>query len=333
MKDSTYWARQYTNFIERQLQQRESIYISQAWSMAQEIEGLIDNEQKYLGEDPAGFILLLYINDLFNRFDPIGVYPQSRGEYGAYARSILEFYRSCKKDEFVKSASLFLHKKIGSLYRCKEYNPEAMRSKVNEVCAVIGQFEQNIADKTSGDKAYWSGKYKDFIVNVLQQRQKSYQHLADCIQAEMSRLTTEKKENLKDDPESFVLYLYINYALNLFDPLAVYPETGAPYAACARDIHILYKSCDKERFINELPILLQKELGEFCLTDDYDLARNKAPGDCINRRWPDLNYRKDIKYATQLVVRVVEVFEKEAALRAKRAKPGTSNNQRAVVNK
>ena len=193
MKDSTYWARQYTNFIERQLQRRKSIYVSQAWSMAEEIEGLIDNEQKYLGEDPAGFILLLHINDLFNRFDPIGVYPQSRGEYGAYARSILEFYRSCEKDEFVKIASLFLHKKIGSLYRRQEYNPEAMRSKVNEVCAVIGQFEQNIADKSIGDKAYWSGKYEDFIVNVLQQRQKSYQHLADCIQAEMSRLTTEKK--------------------------------------------------------------------------------------------------------------------------------------------
>ena len=159
--------------------------------------------------------------------------------------------------------------------------------------------------------------YEDFIVNVLQQRQKSYQHLADCIQAEMSRLTTEKKENLKDDPESFVLYLYINYALNLFDPLAVYPETGAPYAACARDIQSLYKSCDKERFIIELPILLQKELGEFCLTDDYDLARNKAPGDCINRRWPDLNYRKDIKYATQLVVHAAEVFEKEKNLRIK----------------
>ena len=111
MKDSTYWARQYTNFIERQLQRRKSIYVSQAWSMAEEIEGLIDNEQKYLGEDPAGFILLLHINDLFNRFDPIGVYPQSRGEYGAYARSILEFYRSCEKDEFVKSASLFLTKK------------------------------------------------------------------------------------------------------------------------------------------------------------------------------------------------------------------------------
>ena len=324
MKDSTYWARQYTNFIERQLQQRESIYISQAWSMAQEIEGLIDNEQKYLGEDPAGFILLLHINDLFNRFDPIGVYPQSRGEYGAYARSILGFYRSCEKDEFVKSASLFLHKKIGSLYRRQEYNPEAMRSKVNEICAVIGQFEQNSAETISGDKAYWSGKYKDFIVNVLQQRQKSYQHLADCIQAEMSRLTTEKKENLKDDPESFVLYLYINYALNLFDPLAVYPETGDPYVACARDIRSLYKSCGKERFSKELPILLQKELGEFCLKDDYDLARNKAPGDYINRRWPDLNYRKDIKYATQLVVHAVDVFEKEAALRVKKVKPGTS---------
>ena len=323
MKDSTFWARQYTNFIERELQQRKSIYVSQAWSMAEEIEGLIDNEQKYLGEDPAGFILLLYINDLFNRFDPIGVYPQSRGEYGAYARSILGFYRSCEKDEFAKSASLFLHKKIGSLYRRQEYNPEAMRSKVNEVCAVIGQFEQNIADKTSGDKAYWSEKYEDFIVNVLRPRQKTYQHLADCIQAEMSRLTTEKKENLKDDPESFVLYMYINYVLNLFDPLAVYPETVDPYATCARDIRSLYKSCDKELFIKELPILLQKELGEFCLTDDCDLPRNKAPGDYINRRWPDLNYRKDIKYATQLVVRAVDVFEKEAALRAKRAKPGT----------
>ena len=323
MKDSTYWARQYTNFIERQLQQRESIYISQAWSMAQEIEGLIDNEQKYLGEDPASYILLLHINDLFNRLDPIGVYPQSRGEYGAYARSILEFYRSCEKDEFVKIASLFLHKKIGSLYRCQEYNPESMRSKVNDICAVIGQFEQNNADKSIGDKAYWSRQYEDLIVNVLQQRQKSYQHLADCIQAEMSRLTTEKKENFKDDPESFVLFMYINYVLNLFDPLAVYPETGDPYATCARDIRSLYKSCDKELFIKELPILLQKELGEFCLTDDCDLPRNKAPGDYINRRWPDLNYRKDIKYATQLVVRAVDVFEKEAALRAKRAKPGT----------
>ena len=34
--------------------------------------------------------------------------------------------------------------------------------------------------------------------------------------------------------------------------------------------------------------------------------------------------KKDIKYATQLVVRAVDVFEKEAALRVKRAKLGTS---------
>ena len=80
MKDSTYWARQYTNFIERQLQQRKSIYVSQAWSMAQEIEGLIYNEQKYLGDDPAGFILLLHINDLFNRFDMFGVNTQISGK-------------------------------------------------------------------------------------------------------------------------------------------------------------------------------------------------------------------------------------------------------------
>lgn len=319
MKDSTYWARQYTNFIEWELQRRKSIYVSQAESMAEEIDGLIDNEQEYLADDPAGFILLLHINDLFNRYDPIGVYPQSRGEYRAYALSILEFYKSCDKEAFAKSAPLFLHKKIGFLYRQQEYNPESMRSKVKEICFVIEQFEQNKAhyEQAKVDQNYWSGEYADFIANVLQRRQKSYQYLADCIQAEISSLIAEKKENLKDNPESFVLFLYVNYALNLFDPLAVYPETRDPYAACAQSIRSLYQSCDKESFAQELPILLQRELGEFCLAENFDLTRNKAPGDYINRRWPDLNYRKDIKYATQLVIRAVEVFEKEKNLRIK----------------
>ena len=108
MKDSTYWARQYTNFIERELQQRKSIYVSQAWSMAQEIEGLIDNEQKYLGDDPAGFILLLHINDLFNRFDPIGVYPQSRVYLWAMSKNWMhvDFGKIYKKEtKITKSLS------------------------------------------------------------------------------------------------------------------------------------------------------------------------------------------------------------------------------------
>ena len=328
MKDSTYWARQYTNFIERELQHQKNIYVSQAWSMAEEIEGLIHNEQEYLGDDPASFILLLNINDLFNIYDPIGVYPQSRGEYSAYARSILEYYKSCVKETFAESAALFLHKKIGSIYRRQEYNPKSMQSKVNDICIVIEQFEQKRADKEKAfaelpfttDKAeqdYWSREYADFIVNVLQQRQKSYQRLADCIQAEMSSLIAEKMKNLKDDPESFVLFMYSNHALNRFDPLEIYPETRDPYADCAQEVRSLYQSCDKKSFTKELPILLQKRLGEFCVEDNRDLTQNKAPGDYINRRWPDLNYRKDSRYATQLVIQSVEVFEKEKASRLK----------------
>ena len=160
MKESTYWARQYTKFVDEALRYRKNILLSQANRTANEVEGLILFEKDNLKDNPEGFVLFLQINAVLNIFDPIGIYPQSLGEYSAYARNILDFYKSCNKKEFAQKLPGFLQDKLGRLFRRHKYRPQALQSKVDFLLRIIDQFEQkNEAEKNSFDELPGNGSH------------------------------------------------------------------------------------------------------------------------------------------------------------------------------
>lgn len=69
------------------------------------------------------------------------------------------------------------------------------------------------------NNAYWKRKYISFIKNTLKKEQNYYETLAKAIEEEADELIERKDENLKDSPEDFVVYLYINHELNKLDPI------------------------------------------------------------------------------------------------------------------
>ena len=92
MKDSTYWQKQYANFIKQNLCSRRNGYLEAARLIDDEIENLLDSEAELLENEPSRSVLFLYINDAFNQEDPIGLYPMSKYEYAKYAWELVTLY-------------------------------------------------------------------------------------------------------------------------------------------------------------------------------------------------------------------------------------------------
>ena len=84
MQEATYWKKQYEKFIKENLCTRRNGYMETARLIDDEIEILLDWQQKILGDEPEQVVLYLLINDAFNQEDPIGLYPLSKCEYDKY---------------------------------------------------------------------------------------------------------------------------------------------------------------------------------------------------------------------------------------------------------
>lgn len=92
MNETTYWKRQYEKFIKDRLCSRRNSILGQAQLIDDEIEALLDLQEKILGEKQDLALLYLLINDAFNQEDPIGLYPWSKNEYGHYVLQLVELY-------------------------------------------------------------------------------------------------------------------------------------------------------------------------------------------------------------------------------------------------
>ena len=107
MKDSTFWKRQYSNFIKETLCCRKEGYLAMARSIDDEIESLWDREIP--DEDMERTLLFLLINDAFNQVDPIGMYPSVYAyEYDIYAWEIVALYERSDEIGFYWQLPMYL---------------------------------------------------------------------------------------------------------------------------------------------------------------------------------------------------------------------------------
>lgn len=109
MKDSTFWKKQFEQFIKQRLCHRRDYYIYQSQRVDDQIEQLLDSETEALANQPASAVLFLYINDEFNKVDPIGVYPEDLVyEYNSYAWELVALFERSDEITFYWQLPMYL---------------------------------------------------------------------------------------------------------------------------------------------------------------------------------------------------------------------------------
>ncbi len=105
---------------------------------------------------------------------------------------------------------------------------------------------------------YWQIQVDHFIVNTLKKERAEDVSLASYIDDEIEIVRHRTERFLEEDPEKFVIFLYVEHELNKSDPLGcAYPSIMDEYSRYAWYIVDIYKTINKENFYKQLPKYLE----------------------------------------------------------------------------
>ena len=141
MKETTYWKRQCEKFIKDRLSPRRNSYLEQAQLIDDEIETLLDLQEKNLGEKPDLTLLYILINDAFNQEDPIGLYPWSKNEYGQYVRQLVDLYERTDEIGFRWQLARYIEEFWYSMY-CDWPPKKELYRLESAIMGAVSQFEK-----------------------------------------------------------------------------------------------------------------------------------------------------------------------------------------------
>ena len=120
---------------------------------------------------------------------------------------------------------------------------------------------------------YWKSQVTQFIDNTLIKERVEYLPLASCIDEEIEKVRQLEEKKFKENPEEFVIFLYVEHDLNKSDPLGcAYPSVVDEYSRYAWYIVELYKNMDRDKFYKQLPKYLEGIWDGVC---NYDRNRNQ----------------------------------------------------------
>ncbi|MBP2629009.1 MAG: hypothetical protein H6Q68_3720 [Firmicutes bacterium] len=115
---------------------------------------------------------------------------------------------------------------------------------------------------------YWQKQVDKFIENTLKKERAEDLSLASCIDEEIEIVRHRADRFLKEDPEKFVIFLYVEHQLNKSDPLGcAYPSIVDEYSRYAWHIVELYKTTNKDKFCRQLSKYVEDIWDSVCNND------------------------------------------------------------------
>lgn len=252
MRSNRFWINRYQAFIKKVLNQKADYCKSKSLNIKEEMESnyeLYFEELENNFEQLKKYVIFFTINHELNLLDPIGgCYPSIRNEYSYYAWGIYDDYLTTDENWLFS----MLKKQIISMWKSGHSKPDNDRRKIEQGCRKLQQALIRLRDKEKSVKGifgndfnealFWKREYYYFQNKVLGQERMNYEYEATLFLEEAQEIQGKIEGNLQENPDEFILFLYINHELNRIDPSGLYyPGLAYQYKAYAWDLVQTFK--------------------------------------------------------------------------------------------
>lgn len=257
MRTKKFWDNRYNNFSNKILGEEIEYFHSCLDAVKNEIIQIGEFFKEYTenGQYSAEEIVLYcYINHELNVLDPIGCcYPQISNEYSSYAWKLVDFYLKEGKEKFPAKVK----KQVEDLVESIGFNMDkkSIKNSIHNITNMVNEIDNSQdfikklhKEQFSGTK-FWKSQFRKFQYKVLGDVRKEYAASIVFLQEERDHLLKTKEENMMENYEDFVQFLYINHHLNLLDPSELYyPQFYDHYEDFAWEILNAYRSHGDPQF-------------------------------------------------------------------------------------
>lgn len=249
MRTKKYWENRYNDFCEKILGKE----IDYCRFDIDEIKKEMTRMEEFYKENtengeltPEEIILYCNINHELNLLDPIGCcYPQISNEYSSYAWKLVEHSLVGEREQFPQKVREQIESLVFTLGNQDVRTARTTSHRIIEVVANIYDSYDSIKDlhqEHISEGVFWRKQLNKFLYKVLGELRKEYAASLTFLREERDDLLEHKEENMKENYEGFIQFLYINHHLNRLDPARMYyPQFRNQYEKYAWIMLKIYK--------------------------------------------------------------------------------------------